>query len=156
MTERIYNGEEGLAVRNKLNEIIDRVNGLNNVEDHAGTIGNPHNTYASQVKQTNEPLGPNVQTALNDLDSRQKSLQGQWDSHNNAVNPDNLVAADIPQSNKMLGENVQYALNDLVSLVSDVQQLLDDKADLHYIDGNRTRIQLHRGTNVPGVNVPDS
>ena len=156
MTERIYNGEEGLAVRDKLNEIIDRVNSLNNVEDHANTIGNPHNTYASQVKQTNEPLGSNVQTALNDLDNRQRSLQGQWDAHNNAVNPNNLVAVDIPQSNKLLGENVQYALNDLVGLVTEVQDLLGDKADAYYIDGNHTRIQLHRGTNVPEINVPDS
>ena len=154
MTKHIFNGEEGLAVRGKLNEIIDRVNALKDVENHAGQNGNPHNTYASQVKQVNEPLGPNVQTAIDDLHDRQRTLEGQWDSHNNTTNPNNLVAADIPQSNKLLGENVQFALNDLVGLVSEVQEMLDEKASIHYIDGMDTKIQLYRGTNVPEMNVP--
>ena len=124
------------------------------MENHADQNGNPHNTYASQVKQVNEPLGPNVQTAIDDLHDRQRTLEGQWDSHNNTTNPNNLVAVDIPQSNKLLGANVQYALNDLVGLVSEVQEMLDEKASIHHIDGMDTKIQLYRGTNVPEMNVP--
>ena len=49
---------------------------------------------------------------------------------------------------------MQYALNDLVGLVSEVQEMLDEKASIHHIDGMDTKIQLYRGTNVPEMNVP--
>jgi hypothetical protein len=148
MVDHIFNGEQGVKVRDKLNEVIDRTNALMGVENHGQQGGNPHGTKASQVTQTNDNLGPNVQTALDKLDQRQSSDNSNNSSHaNNKNNPHEVKADQVPQSNAELGDSVQDALNDLYGSVVELVEMLPEKADLDHIDGLDTHIQLRRGTN---------
>ena len=148
MVDHIFNGEQGLKVREKLNEVIDRTNALMGIEGHVGAGGNPHGTKASQVTQSNEPLGANVQTALDKLYQRQSSDNSNSSAHaNNKNNPHEVKAEQVPQSNAELGDSVQEALNDLHGSVVELVEMLPEKADLDHIDGLDTHIQLRRGTN---------
>ena len=148
MVDHIFNGEQGAKVREKLNEVIDRTNALMGVEGHGGTSGNPHNTRAVNVPQDNEALGPNVQTALDDLHQRQSSDNSNNSAHaNDKNNPHEVRADQVAQDNAELGDDVQEALDALHTSVTELVEMLPEKADLDHIDGLETQIQLRRGTN---------
>ena len=148
MVDHIFNGEQGAKVREKLNEVIDRTNALAGVEGHNQSQGNPHGTTAAQVPQSNAALGPNVQTALDDLHQRQSSDNSSNSAHaNDKNNPHEVRADQVDQSNSELGDDVQEALDALHASVTELVEMLPEKADLDHIDGLETQIQLRRGTN---------
>ena len=129
--------------------------------EHISRTDNPHEVIASQIPQSNEPLGETVQDALDtlsrridgnveDIEEEEREIQ---DHLNDLDNPHEVKAPQVELEPKSadLGDNVQQSLE---MMLARYQELAEDLV-LTHVDGNETVIQIRRGPNASNPPTPD-
>ena len=134
---------------------------FNTIWGHVFEKGNPHETEAYQIDQSNENLGDNVQEALDSLSKRindnvediEEEEQEIQDHLSDLNNPHEVTAPQVELDPKSvaLGDNVQESLE---MMLARYQELAGDLV-LTNVDGNETVIQIRRGPTSENPPTPD-